>query len=188
MIYLIVVDHATQFGQNKKLSSKLRSYLTEKIGELEISFIGEEASSDDLTSIHITSSIVRYVAGEIGIEYRPCDPTDSERKANGILTGWEIKEKMENLKKVVKEEVSSTGKFPKEKEDEFRQEMSQNEKLREEFWYKKIEDRIKHNMIFVCAAGHISTYPSSRGEGFDTLLTKKGVSFQILPEWFVSNR
>lgn len=179
MIYLLIVDHYVQFGKDTELSPIFVDYLVEKISDLHITLIGEEASTEDLVSAAI-DPLVKKAAQRTNVDYVPCDPSDAERSQKNILTSHQISQRMELLK-----EAGAKGIFPKEEFKHFKKEMKENEEKREAFWFKKVEGRITENIIFVLAAGHISSHVSSRGEGFDTLLKKKGVKFEILPERFL---
>lgn len=187
MIYLLPITHDVQFGKHPVLSEKFYDYLLVKIKELKTDVVCEEASDDDLSS-EMNDALCKEAALECDVQYVPCDFGDDEREKNGIPTAEILANKIEAIKKSYILKTMNTGKFPQEEFDNFRKEMSSYEEIRENHWLEIIKNYNDKHVLFVVGAGHLTIHPSSRGEGFDTLLKNMNLPFTILPMDFVSRK
>lgn len=183
MIYLLPVKHDIQLGRNQSDFSKFIRYARQQIIDKNIALIGEEASEDDIKALSLNKSPLGSLAEEMEVEYLSCDPTDKQRINAGILTGEQVALEMARIRQIMST-VRDISKL-KEEDKKFRSLMAKNEKRREEFWLNLIKGKKDLTTLFVCGAGHISTYKNSRGEGFDTVLNNNGWNVEILSNWFV---
>lgn len=86
MIYLLGVDHQVQHQKNTQISMVFGFYLSRKVKELDIKFIGEEWFLDLLKENGVNTTVSQDVAKKFNIEHRFCDPDRNERKEIGWLS------------------------------------------------------------------------------------------------------
>lgn len=80
MIYLLGVDHQVQHQKQTQVSMVFAIYLSKKVKELNIKFIGEEWFEDLLKENGVTTTVTQDVAHKYIIEHRFCDPNRDERR------------------------------------------------------------------------------------------------------------
>jgi len=180
MLYILPISHDVQFGKHPVLSTSFPNFLEEKITELGINLICEEASEDDLSS-PVNTPLVKNISIKKSVSYIPIDFGDEERLLLGIPPAEELADKMLLTNANITLITQRTGIFPQEKFDEFRKEMATYEEIRELLWFEQIKDQKDKNILLIIGAGHLSTHRSSRGEGIDTLLKENGWRFNVLP-------
>ena len=185
MLYIFPVSHDVQFGNHPTLSASFPSFLEEKITDLGINLVCEEGSEDDLSSLANTP-LVKNVSLKKNVSYIPIDFGDKERVLLGIPPAEELAEKVLLTEANLTLIAQRVGTFPQEKLDEFRKEMATYEEIRELLWFEQIKDQKDKNILFIIGAGHLSTHPSSRGEGIDTLLKENGWRFKVFPSDYVA--
>lgn len=83
MIYLLGIDHQVQHQKDTQISMVFAFYLSKKVKELNIEFIGEEWFTDLLIENGVTTTISQDIANKYNIEHRFCDPDRNERKEIG---------------------------------------------------------------------------------------------------------
>ena len=86
MIYLLGIDHQVQHAKHTQISMVFSIYLSKKVEEHNIQFIGEEWFSDLLVINGVKTTVPQDVAKEYNIEHLFCDPDVNERKAIGWLS------------------------------------------------------------------------------------------------------
>lgn len=87
MIYLLGIDHQVQHQKNTQISMVFAFYLSKKVKELNVKFIGEEWFADLLKENGVTTTVSQDIASKYNIEHRFCDPDRNERKE----IGWSSK-------------------------------------------------------------------------------------------------
>jgi hypothetical protein len=86
MIYLLGIDHQVQHQKNTQISMAFAFYLSKKVKELDIKFIGEEWFMDLLKENSVTTTVPQGIANKYNIEHRFCDPDRMERQRIGWLS------------------------------------------------------------------------------------------------------
>lgn len=81
MIYLLGIDHQVQHQKQTEISMDFAYYLSKKIMELDIRFIGEEWFEDLLKENAIATTVTQDVAHQYNIKHRFCDPNRNERRS-----------------------------------------------------------------------------------------------------------
>lgn len=170
MIFLIGISHDMQIGKDGVKCHPFIEYVKKVCLESKIDILAEEWNEDSYSLWKITSTTVENVARELKIQYRYCDPNYIQKTYLGIPTQLEIQKKLGSILAAPIQKESS--KYHPE---------------RELFWYKKIEDVIHKNILFICGSDHISCHNTYSKSGFDTLLTQKGCNVEILPKTFISD-
>ncbi len=164
MVYLIGVDHKSQYLASKS-SRSLLQFLQQKVRQLSIVLIAEELSQEaiereeNLRKTKVDST-ARVVAEITDIEHRFCDPNSSERRTLGIPSTSDIRRKL--------------GLKAAQDEAKVKEEERKYWPVREEFWLEQIKDRIEEKLMLVCGACHI--------QGFRSLLERKNCKVEILSE------
>ena len=83
MIYLLGIDHQVQHQKQAQVSMVFAFYLTKKVKELNIKFIGEEWFEDLLKENGVTTTVTQDVTTKHKIAHRFCDPNRDERRDIG---------------------------------------------------------------------------------------------------------
>jgi len=83
MIYLLGIDHQVQHQKQTQVSMVFAFYLSKKIKELNIKFLGEEWFKDLLKENGVATTITQGVATKHKIDHRFCDPNRDERRDIG---------------------------------------------------------------------------------------------------------
>ena len=179
MIYLLPVKHDMQFGQNSR-AAFLQEFIETIIREKRISLVCEEASQQDLDSPN-NKAYVKTVADHYKISHLLCDLTDNERTDAGIFTTQELYDFIQDHKATMQElRLQEKGHAMKQKQDAFEAEEQSYQRKREQAWFDRISDKESETILLVLGAGHISSHPSSGGDGFDKLLEKERWEYEIL--------
>lgn len=140
MIYLIGTNHELQHtGKPRRgdpsaveeAREKFRRYLEAKARELKPNLIGEELFEFVIENRN-ARSIAKSVAEKLKIEHRFCDPSLDARQQLGISG------------------VEPEGVPPKKKTEE--------DKIREYYWFICIKGCLGSPVMFVCGANHISSF------------------------------
>lgn len=179
MIYLLPVKHSIQFGRDSR-SPLLQEFIEEKIKELGITLICEEASQEDLDHPS-NQACVKIVAEHYKVPHLLCDLTDKERSKVGLFTAQEFYDwKQKHLELMRQYTLRGQAKQMKEKQDEFELEEQSYQRKREKAWFDKISNKKSEITLFILGVGHTSSYFSSGGDGFDKLLGREGWDYKIL--------
>jgi len=102
MIYLLGIDHQVQHQKDTQISMVFAYYLSKKIKDLSIKFIGEEWFHDLLGENGVKTTVTQDVAYKHAIEHKFCDPDRNKRAEIGWLSKEDdhLREKfwLENIK------------------------------------------------------------------------------------------
>lgn len=175
MIYLLGVSHEVQFLRSQPSTITFMQYLREKVKDLEIRFIAEEASKDSFSFWEENignKTTVQEIADDLEIPYFYCDPNIAERKVLGIRTGDEVKA------------VLDITDVTPENEYLYQKEKYNDDLIRENYWLEKLKKFKNIVILFVLGCKHLRAYNFSRPTGFDTLLKNEEIEFTVLPEIF----
>ncbi len=121
--------------------------------------IAEEMSSEGLFNYKAIKSVPFSVATALGLPYRACDPTLTQRALAGIVGSGEIliDAKMQGLD-----------------DDEAEQRLAVEEMKREGYWLRELQDQNVWPTLFVCGAIHVNR--------FKLLLDSTGFPAHVLVE------
>lgn len=187
MIYLIGVNHIVQHngnGSNPDVNAEFSEFLKDNIIQLGITFCAEEFNEEALEMSNASESTLLRIARELQIEHRYCDPDSTERRKLGIPIRSDVEK---DIKKRLNLPPDCCLGVEKLRESAHRQQVRdelQNYEvycednkdylfgLREEFWFNKIQDKIKENILFVCGYEHIYR--------FKNLLQRNGCNSEII--------
>lgn len=107
--------------------------------------IAEEMSAEGLAKYKGARSIPSSVATTLGLPYRACDPTSSQRVLAGIVGPGEvlIDARMQGLS-----------------DDEAEKRLAAEEIKREKYWLRELQEHDVWPTLFVCGASHASRFKS----------------------------
>lgn len=83
MIYLLGIDHQVQHQKQTQVSMVFAFYLSKKVNELNIKFIGEEWFEDLLKENGVATTVTQDVAQKHKVGHMFCDPNRKERSEIG---------------------------------------------------------------------------------------------------------
>lgn len=158
MIHLVGTYHELQYtgrpgggppDKVRKGRHDLQAYLRELITRINPKLIAEEFSQQVLDGLKAEST-VKLVADDLGIEHRFCDPNTVERVKMGLPHPF----------------LDHCDESEKPRLD----------RIREIYWLETLSDMIKHDILFICGADHVSS--------FAQLLLQEGITAQIEDEYF----
>ena len=168
MVYLIGVYHEIQYTNDKtkpadfQIVTEFTDYLENETRTRNVTLIAEEFSDESMLKNEAKTRTVYDVAVKVGgAEHRYCDPDCSERKSLGIPCRDQIKKKL-GIKGLTKQED----------EQRIKEEQRKYHRIREQYWFESIEDKLHEPIIFVCGDSHVETFCS--------LLTEHGYEATIL--------
>jgi len=183
MIYLLGIKHDIQLGLRPLLADRFVELVKEIITRIPIELVCEEVSIDVLKGVGIKTSPLEELCKTLKVRYKACDPTDKERLAKKILSPEEKLNIMQKLFESFKANI--INRKPATEYQELRKILAKDDRKREKFWFSKIKGEKSKNILFICGTGHISSYRSSQGKGFDKMLKQnkwKAKTLAILTE------
>ena len=145
---IIGTRHTFQVGREdcpRKCAEALQKFLLSACRNWNLRGIAEEMSSEGLIKYKVTKSIPSSVAATLGLPYRACDPTSSQRVSAGIVGSGEvlIDAKMQGLS-----------------EDETARRLADEEIKRESYWLRELQEQDVWPTLFVCGAIHANRFKS----------------------------
>ena len=90
LVYLIGGNHAVQFESQTfgesvhKKREAFKAHVAEVIDTLDLEILAEEFSEDAKKVWRVNETVLEHLAKTKSIDYRPCDPTSSEKEGRGI--------------------------------------------------------------------------------------------------------
>lgn len=159
---IIGTRHTFQVGGEdcpREHAEALRELLLNACRNWNLRGIAEEMSTEGLINYKGTKSVPFSVATTLGLPYRACDPTLSQRALAGIIGPGEvlIDAKMRGLS-----------------DDEAEKRLAVEEIKREGYWLCELQDQNVWPTLFVCGANHINRFKS--------LLDSAGLPAHVLVE------
>lgn len=169
-VFLVGTSHAYQFGKGvtfgdttctPEIAAQFRQYVIEVHDHYEIRAIAEEMSVEALAEMECTVSLLKFLADDVSVPHRYCDPIRRERANLGIRD--------ENF-------IRAIGHISSKSPDEIEVEVLSERRKREPIWLAQLQSLNTWPVLFICGAWHI---PS-----FTALLQQAGLpSVTLASDW-----
>jgi hypothetical protein len=178
-IYIIGVDHLIQYKNSiipAVRFAEFKDYLAQLISKHSITVVAEEFNEEYLSDVYFSDeATVRSAAERSGVMHLFCDPGEDDRLFLGIPYFADIRN-MVNEKYGISEKIILDRTLSKKINQEVSDESKKYWALREEFWYGKIADFNRDNILFVCGHEHALR--------FKELLDRTGRSAEVIEQFW----
>jgi hypothetical protein len=169
MLHIVGVSHFThlvKIGQTEQTErqKEFSSYLVSIVSQVKPAFVGEEASAEGLADHKLFSITQTFIqALKPDIEYRFCDPTETQRKSIGYVSGFALFQHF-----VMSSNINASTSENRLKG--YAIDMGTYFPVRERFWLKHLHGCKDKSAIFICGYGHLVH------SSFSQLLNRAGTS------------
>lgn len=178
MVYIVGVDHLVQYAGPlpEFIRGRFKEYVRRCVRSMGIRGIAEEFSEESLHRVYGSSEgTLASVASELMVEHRYCDPEESDLLRLGIPYFYDIRERVKGL--LGAESLYFTdGTVKRDVDREASRVASRFWRLREDFWYRRIQDLLDMQLLFVCGHEHVIRFRS--------LLWEKGTDAEVLDRFW----
>lgn len=177
-VYIIGIDHLVQYNGPLagEIIDEFSEFLAAKISELEISLVAEEFNEEYLHDVFGASEDTAKAAAErTGIEHMYCDPDEGEREMLGIPYYADVRDVVKE-RRGISDRIIFDNDLRRSIERETSEEVKRHWKVRENFWYERIKDRVPENILFLCGHEHVA--------GFSSMLKEKGIDVSVIDEFW----
>jgi len=137
------------------------------VSQVKPALVGEEASAEGLADhklFSITQTSIKHLKSDI--EYRFCDPTETQRKSIGYVSGFAL---FQHFVMSGDNNVSTSENHLKA----YAIDIGTYFPARERFWLKQLAGCNDKSAIFICGYGHLAH------NSFSKLLNQAGIDFKI---------
>jgi len=165
MIYILGVNDHRYQAINPKINPyehEFHDYVLKHVQAKKITHLAEEMNDESLQRENdAQESVCGRLARALAITHSMCDPNTLEREQIGYINKrWEdfVREDETGCDEKINAEYTAFHK------NQWR--------LREEFWFRKLEAHLSKNVLFVCGAKHV--------DRFSGLLKREGIRNRVI--------
>lgn len=144
-LVLVGVNHAHQIHSTWNDNEGFRRYLAERCQQQPFDLLAEELNEEAVRSWGGTGSVLRMLAGDLGIDHAFVDPTTAERAELGIPSQGEI---IETLKRVYK--IAEESRIEAEERKFWA--------IREAEWLRRLVELNPPRCLMVVGANHVTSF------------------------------
>lgn len=155
MIYILGVnDHHYQaiIPRNNSYEDEFYDYILKHVRAKEIRHLAEEMNDEFLQREYgAQESVCRKISNDLGISHSMCELNTDERRQLGIKSREEF----------MREELlrGDGTKSSEQVDKEFGAYQKKQFNIRENAWFDNLQPHLSKNVLFVCGADHVNTFP-----------------------------
>ena len=168
MIYILAVnEHRYQAinPSNNPYECEFHDYVLKHVRAKRINHLAEEMNDELLQSKYgADESVCRKLANALGLTHSMCELNTEERRQRGIKSRVDF---------MAEELWHGDGTESSEQVDKkFRAYQRKQFDIRENAWLEKLQPHLSENVLFVCGANHVNSFPR--------LLKSEGIESRVI--------
>ena len=150
-VILVGTDHNFQRpvnGPHAEAIAQFRVRIKELCLQYHLAAIAEEMSVSGLEEHNVTESVAQQVCALLGLSHQFSDPSHAERYKLGIRQDNDIRAEhmfSDWTQEQIEADVLARGSIP-------------SDRIREQFWLRKIQEFDVWPLLFICGANHFTSF------------------------------